>query len=382
MTDNRSDPGAHAQRLLLTALTQPQRLCGLSPPDWDLLLRVGRRARILGRLEADLADAGRMGDLPPRVVDHLTAARNVIRHRNTLVAWEVDRLCWALSDFDFPLILLKGAAYLLAGLPPARGRLFADIDVLVPEARIQEIERACLARGWVGIRLHPYDERYYRTWMHEIPPLRHSERGTEVDIHHRLLPRTSRLRSDPDPLFASAQPLADRRLAVLAPEDMVLHALVHLFLEGDPNEGFRLRDLLDVHDLLVHFDRSPGFWGGLVPRAQELGFERPLFYGLRFARRLLGTRIPDEVMRASDLDAPWPPLRAFMDRLIPMALLPEHPDHPRPWTGFARQLVYLRSHWLRMPAGILARHLAFKAWLRIRGVRKQADLTRLDLRQQ
>ena len=371
-----------AQRLLLNALQAPEKLPGLPPADWELLLRVARRARVLGRLESDLARTGLLEDIPERAAAHLRAARNVITHRNTLISWEVNRLLWALKDIDVPLILLKGAAYLLAGLPPARGRIFADVDLLVPEERIGEIEERLVERGWFKTQIDPYDDRYYRVWMHEIPPLRHRERGTEIDIHHRLLPKTSHLKSDPKSLFTAARPLADPRLQMLAPTDMVLHALVHLFLEGDPDEGLRLRDLIDVHDLLCHFGQEPGFWSDLGPRARALGFERPLFYGLHHLQRILGTPIPPDVLRGLEDAAPVWPIRQLMNRLIPFALLPGHPDHPSSWAAVARWLIYVRAHWLRMPPGLLAKHLSHKAWLRIRGFRRRVDLAQLDLKQQ
>lgn len=371
-----------AQRLLLEALRAPEKLPGLPPADWDLLLRVARRARVLGRLESDLARAGALGDIPPRAAAHLRAARNVIAHRDTLISWEVNRLLWALKGIDAPLILLKGSGYLLADLPPARGRIFADVDLLVPEERIGEIEERLVERGWFKTEIDPYDDRYYRIWMHEIPPLRHRERGTEIDIHHRLLPRTSHLKSDPMPLFTAAQPLTDPRLCVLAPADMVLHALVHLFLEGDLDEGLRLRDLVDVHELLGHFAHLSGFWEGLLPRALELGFERPLFYGLHHAQCLLGTPVPPAILQDLENTAPAWPIRKLMNYLIERALLPGHPDHPSRRAALARWLLYVRAHWLRMPPLLLARHLSYKAWLRFRGVRKRVDLAQLDLKQQ
>ncbi len=378
----RAAPNQQAQRLLLEALRTPENLPALSPVDWDLLLRVARRARLLGRLQSDLAQAGLLESIPPRAAAHLRASRNVIEHRKTLVSWEVNRILWALKGIEVPLILLKGTAYLLAELPPAQGRIFADVDLLVPEARVSEIEERLVDRGWFKTQIDPYDDRYYRVWMHEIPPLRHWERGTEIDIHHRLLPKTSRLSSDPAPLFAASRPLADRRLHVLAPADMVLHALVHLFLEGDPDEGLRFRDLVDVHDLLCHFADQPGFWEGLLPRARELGFQRPLFYGLQHARQLLATPIPPEVWQELEDAAPAWPIRKLMQHLLKLALLPEHPDYPSHWATLARWLIYVRSHWLRMPPALLARHLSFKAWLRLRGFRKRVDLAQLDLKQQ
>jgi hypothetical protein len=357
-------------------------LPGLPPADWELLLRVARRARVLGRLESELARAGLLGAIPERAAGHLRAARNVIAHRNTLISWEVNRLLWALKGIDTPLILLKGSAYLLAELPPARGRIFADVDLLVPEERIGEVEQRLLERGWFKTQIDPYDERYYRVWMHEIPPLRHRERGTEIDIHHRLLPKTSRLNSAPELLFAASQPLSDPRLSILAPVDMVLHALVHLFLEGDPDEGLRLRDLIDVHDLLSHFGQMPSFWSELGPRARELGFVRPLFYGLQFTQRFCGTTIPQDVLRDLEDSAPVWPIRQLMNRLIPLALLPSHPDYPSLWASIARWLIYVRAHWMRMPPGLLVKHLSQKAWLRFRGFRKRVDLAQLDLKQQ
>ena len=371
-----------AQRLLLDALRVPEKLPGLPPADWELLLRVARRARVLGRLESELARAGLLGAIPERAAGHLRAARNVIEHRNTLISWEVNRLLWALKGIDVPLILLKGSAYLLADLPPACGRIFADVDLLVPEERIGEVEERLVERGWFKTQIDPYDDRYYRVWMHEIPPLRHRERGTEIDIHHRLLPKTSRLNSAPALLFAASWPLADPRLRILAPADMVLHALVHLFLEGDPDEGLRLRDLIDVHDLLCHFGQIPGFWSELGPRARELGFVRPLYYGLKFTQQFFSTMVPQDVLRELEDATPVWPIRQLMDRLIPLALLPGHPDYPSLRASIARWLIYVRAHWMRMPAGLLAKHLSHKAWLRFRGFRKRVDLAQLDLKQQ
>lgn len=371
-----------AQGLLLDALATPEKLPDLPPADWELLLRVARQARLLGRLESELSRRDLLAGIPPRAAAHLRAARNVIAHRRTLVSWEVNRILWALEGIDVAPILLKGTGYLLAGLPPAPGRIFADVDLLLPEERIAEVEKRLLDRGWLKMEVDPYADHYYRVWMHEIPPLRHSERGTEIDLHHRLLPRTSRLRSDPGPLFAAAVPLAEPRLRVLAPTDMVLHALVHLFLEGDPDEGLRLRDLLDVHDLLGHFGQQPGFWEDLGARAHELGFERPLYYGLHHAQRLLGTPLPAQILRDLADAAPAWPLRKLMQGLIDLALLPEHPDHPLHRASVARWLIYVRSHWLRMPPGLLVRHLSLKAWQRFRGTRRRIDLAQLDLKQQ
>jgi hypothetical protein len=372
-----------ASALLMSALRFPETLAELAPDDWDLLLRVARSKRLLGRLYANLARLDLLAAIPPGAATQLRAARNLIQHRQTVLTWELDRVLWALDGLEVPVVALKGTAYVIAGLPPAAGRFFADLDLLVPLSHIEEVERRLLQRGWLKMRLSPYDDRYYRLWMHEIPPLRHRERESEIDIHHALLPRTSRFCSGLDAalLLEQARPVNGSRARVLSPHDMVLHSLVHLFLEGDPQEGLRLRDLVDVADLLGYFGAATGFWEGLVPRAQQLGLGRPLYYGLRFAGCLLDVDIPDAVLIAAAQGSPMPPVRWLMDWLVPLALLPEHPDHPRRRAALARWLLYLRAHWLRMPPLLLARHLGYKTWLRMRGVRKRVEVTPQDLQQ-
>ncbi len=51
----------------------------------------------------------------------------------------------------------------------------------------------------------PYDDLYYRQWMHELPPLVHGERGRMVDVHHTILPLTARPTPDAQALIADAE---------------------------------------------------------------------------------------------------------------------------------------------------------------------------------
>jgi hypothetical protein len=163
-------------------------------------------------------------------------------------------------------------------------------------------------------------------------------------------------------LFEDALELPDMPgLFVLAPVTMFLHSAAHLFHEGELDNG--LRDLFDLDALLRDFGSRPGFWDELAPRARALGLTRPLFHALRYTTRLLGTPVPADVMNQAAADAPrW---QAPLDACYERALMPVHTSCDSPLTGAARLALYVRSHWLRMPVGLLARHLARKAWLRL-----------------
>ncbi len=362
----------HPERtLLVAALTQPADVVAWPARELDLVLRLPRRARLLGRLAASLEAAGLDRALPDAARTILASALVTTRARARLARWELDRVAYALRDDpSLALVAMKGCAYLLAGLPHAEGRMFADVDLLVPEARLAEVESRLLAQGWRTAPLTPYDERYYREWTHELPPLTHAEREVEVDLHHNVQMRTSRLKPDAALLLSAARAVPRAvpgfRLfgySVLAPVDMTLHAMTHLFHGGEMDDA--LRELVDIDALIRHFAaHEPHFWEQFASRAVELDLARPAFYGLRYAERLLGTPIPGAVRAASRAFAPPAPVVALMDRLVPYALFPPHPDRPCRAASVARLLLYIRSHWVRMPPLMLMRHLAYKFYTR------------------
>jgi hypothetical protein len=215
-----------------------------------------------------------------------------------------------------------------------------------------------------------YDERYYREWTHEIPPLRYPGHPMELDVHHTILQQTARLRPIVSELFAESESVPRGTFRVLCAEDQLLHASVHLFQDSDCAN--RLRDLVDIDGLLRHFSSKDGFWDGLVARAKLHGLGRPLFYAAYFSERLLGTPVPQGTWRGLESMAPNAGFRWLMTALVPRALLPSHPDRDATSSArFARNLLFLRAHWLRMPPLLLAQHLAVKGFRRLTPPRKE-----------
>lgn len=136
---------------------------------------------------------------------------------------------------------------------------------------------------------------------------------------------------------------------------------MHLFYDGEFTNG--LRDLVDLHRLLVQCGESAGFWDSLPKRAVELELGRPLFYALRYSAALLGTPVPASAVKATEAAVPNRLLLALMDALFLRGLQPAHASTDDRWSGMARSLLYIRSNWLRMPPVLLARHLFHKAFI-------------------
>ena len=347
--------------ILLTALRSPESMTALSSVAWTELMQRGRRRALLGKLGTLAADAGVLGDLPPAVQRQFGSMMRLADHNANHLKAEAFQILHALREIECPVVFLKGAAYALLDLMVDRGRVSSDIDILVPRDRIDAVEQTLQHVGWQPLALTDYDRQYYRRWMHEIPPLRHRIRATVIDVHHTLLPLTGRITPDPKAVLQDAVSVEVHGRPALVPraEDLVVHAAAHLFQDGDLAE--RLRDLLDIHQLVTELSTTQGFWDRLAARANLHQCGRPVGYALHFTQRMLGTAVRGDVMQALE-NKPAGLTARTLDTLVPVAIVPSLPDRAPVSARVARWLLFVRSHWLRMPPVLLARHLAIKAW--------------------
>jgi len=341
---------------LLRLLSDPGRVRDLQLSDWDTLIRLARRARLLGVLAHRIqAHAGHLAAVPDCVRGHLDSAIVYSAYRVHLLHMELAALARVLPA-DVRVAVLKGGAYVVQDLATARGRLPNDVDLLVSRDDLGCCEAALLAAGWQVEAVDDYADRYYREWSHELPPMRFPGHPLEVDVHHTISPVTGRLRPDRTLLFADLREVAGQRFLVLHPLDQILHAVIHLFQDSELVDN--LRDLVDIDSLLRTYLQSPEDWLALTGRASRHGVERPLWYALHYCRRWLTTPVPDGL----PLHPPPMAMARLMDWLYPRCTLPRLPERPPP---IARRLAVrigsARYHWLRMPPGLLLRHLGHKS---------------------
>lgn len=351
-------------RHLANTLARPGITADFKARDWEALIGQARTSDLLGQLAEVLRDAGDTVTVPEPVRFHLDAALRIAAlHRQSLLL-ELAVIAGALTSLGEPVVLLKGGAYAVAGLRAGRSRLFGDIDLMVAKASLDPAEGALFRRGWRPTHLNAYDQRYYRQWMHELPPIEHFTRGTVIDLHHTIVPPTSGHIPDPARLIADSRPVQVAHcpdiFRVLSPVDMVMHSACHLFY-GELQKG--LRDLYDLHCLIGEFSVEQGFWDRLLPQAQAHQLEYPVLLALRFARQVFGTVVPEAVADECDrrLGRRWS--GALTDHLIDASMYALHPSSDSLWRRLRRQILYARSHWLRMPLHLLIPHLAYKAFI-------------------
>lgn len=340
--------------LLCRLLGEPERAKCLSLGAWSSVLRCARHEGLAGSLAERMRQYGIWPELPDQVRAVLSDADIAVARSHVVARWEVRQALEALAPVRCPVILLKGTAYVLAGLRAGQGRSAGDLDILIPRSYLGAAEIQLHDAGWSFVHTDAYDLHYYRAWMHELPPMVHRGRGTELDVHHTIVPLTARIKPDATRMIADARLLTEGGAAVLAPEDMVLHSAAHLFYAGDHVKA--LRNLWDFHQLVEEFAADERFWPALAARAKHHGLLRTLAYAARYAGRLFGTSIPGGAIRELTAALPPQPLLAVMDRLF-LALFQQASVEGGLKLRLAQTVLLARSHWLKMPPSLLAQHL-------------------------
>jgi len=327
-------------RPLVDALREPASVGTLNSGEWTELISIARAESLIGSLAHRLADV----PVPDRVRAVLQDAMEAHDLARQQALWEADCARRALAAYPGRIVLMKGTAYVAANLAAGLGRSIGDLDIMVARDDLPVVEAALLDAGWEWVKPDPYDDRYYRDHMHELPPLIHRERDRMIDVHHTTLPLTDRPTPDARAMLDDAIPL-DNGLHVMAPTDMVLHSIAHLFADGDLAGG--LRNLWDINLLLRQFAEADAqFWKDLDVRARTHGLVRETHRALRLAARLYDTPVSRSSAGQSE----------FADHLHVRRLLARD-GYGRETRKLTRFAFYVRSHWLRMPPLMLARHL-------------------------
>lgn len=337
---------------LLAFLSDHAAASAWSGDDWSLLFAEARTCGLLPRVAWQLAESDLAGSVPMEFYPLLAAARTQGAAVARDCRREIAHLRAALANIDTPVVLLKGAAYVLADLPAANGRTFSDIDLLVERPAIPRAESALMLAGWIADKKDAYDQRYYREWSHEIPPLTHLHRGTTVDLHHSLVMPTCRIKVDSAAMVARAVPLPGLPgWQRLADEDMVLHAAAHLMLNSEFDRG--LRDLGDIDLLVRHFTASAAvFPQRLANRAREVGLFPLLACALGACKKIYRTPLSGELATAEG--------GVFLRWLIDRSATTRHPDARPSMQELSDLALAGRELALRLPPTLLIRHLWHK----------------------
>jgi hypothetical protein len=341
------------------AFIAPESTLVFTPKQWQQLVLILRNQQLVACYSSKFKQAGIFEKIPTQTQRHFLNADVLAENHKKQVLFEASELKRELGDKQQYLVFLKGAGYTLSGAQVGDARIYNDIDILADKKSINEIEKKLCLFGWLSEELTEHDEKYYRKWAHEIPPLRHGKRGTIVDVHHNIVPIISGRHLDADK-FATNRVTTEDGFQILSFAAMTLHSLIHLFFNEEVKKGYR--DLIDLHTLITT-NNDKEFWLDLITLAKDTEFGLELFLACRFTQKILKTEIPDFVQEEINQFSPWN--ITFLDFIYEKTLKPNHPMCKPRFFALAENGVLIRGHFQKMPMHILIYHLLCKGGISI-----------------
>lgn len=357
--------------LLLKIWCTPKSALTLTIPQQNILIRQSVSASVCAQLWKRLITQDATANFCEKARLHFLSAELIADRQVEQGKYEIAKLASLSVKKKLDFTLLKGAAYIATNLPNASGRLYSDIDLLVPKKDLNLAESELMLQGFRRTEVEDYNEEYYRKWMHEIPPLRHHKRSIVLDLHHNILPLTVKTTPDITYLHQDAITLSNG-LKTLSNTDILLHCAVHLFHEGEFEKG--LRDLIDLDFLFRHFsDENEGFQRELINRATQLGLTYNLFLATYLCELILNTPFDEAYLHQIMKFSPGRFKLIFLQNSFQEIFIPHHASCETWRFKLARVFLYMRGHLIRMPLRLLVPHLCRKSIMAIKDSFKKEE---------
>ncbi|GAB2920771.1 nucleotidyltransferase domain-containing protein [Rheinheimera gaetbuli] len=334
---------------LLTFFQAPGHYCKqASAADWTGLLAELRKHGLLAKAYFKLQQSGQLEQAPFQVRRQLQSGAKYAAKQQHSLFYELQQLEPMLQQLDCPCLLLKGAAYRALALPVSHGRLFSDIDILVPVGSVASVKNKLFFCGFYEPEMAEYDRQYYLRWSHQQPPLHHFERDSVIDLHHHIFPPASARQLNISTLFEQAVAIPGSGFKAPCPEHLFVHAAVHLFWQEETHRS--LKDIIDLNDQFSMLAEQ-GLLVSLSEQAIKIGAAQAVTNVIYVLTQLFPSDSATDYLKQAAVAAPQRLLcRCFISTLQDNGVLP----------AVCKALWFIRGHRLKMRWSVLLYHMLAK----------------------
>ena len=254
--------------------------------DWLAVAEQANLDQVLPALHQALRN-GTSAGIPDDFLDYLAVVHEGVTSQNRKIRQLVLELGEIFAAAGLPLLLLKGANWLMEAGPNLGGRYMADLDILVGE---EDRQAAVGALDRAGFRPAAPALPYARHF-HHVPLARDSDPVT-IELH-RHLGWQRHLLTAREALSASRPLAGSPAIRLLSPTHRFIHGCLHAQLQdmGYAAGVFKLRDLLDIQYLMAGKADALD-WQAIAAFGAERGIAVHLALPLHLAHRLLGVPMP------------------------------------------------------------------------------------------
>lgn len=358
-----------SSNLLIDLITRKKSALQLEKSEWCSVVALARQLGFLPFLYQIAHEENALKLIPSSVASQLKSSNYELLKQHDSVNWHLLQLRKN-NPAALKITLLKGAAYIVAGKKNAQYRLLSDIDLLVEKKFLNEAEFWLFINGFSVSISDEYDDYYYRQWMHELPPFVNSKSGLVVDLHHNLLPISSKRHIDASLIVDNGMEL-EQNLIVPNDEDLIIHSAVHLIQDSVFNRS--LRDLCDQYWLLSDFIEQNGTSAALIKRAKSLSLGIDLAKSFSLMSEVLGRSLSNEELAFVEQMLRRKRLWIVEKKCYVIILNQPVVSEWKVEHHAASLYLFIKSHLIKMPIKLLIKHAAIKSYKRIIGLFKKQE---------
>lgn len=271
---------------------------------WDELIQTAARHFVLSSMHDYIQELSAPHEVPVEITNVLSTVNDLNRERNEKIFANVREIATALNQAGIELVLLKGAAQILAGIYPSLGtRFLSDVDMLVAISNFPCAIETLRALGYFC-----QDETSIESFIgHSYAPMWRPD-SAEVDLHRAvglgicrsILPASDVLRD------STVYELDGVNVRIPSPEHLVVHQILHSQIHERYRERIwpNLRAMYDIVLLQRHFGNVID-WRAIEGHFRKFGQYPVLAMYLLHLRDALGFECPVKVQLTTLTKVRW-----------------------------------------------------------------------------
>ena len=224
--------------------------------------------------------------------------------RNLMLFADLGKILMAARAAGWSVIPLKGAFLAEAVYGDIALRPMADLDLLVKPADLPRAVETLRQLGYESDQ--PFDPVEQQGGFQDMPPMRRSG-GAMVELHWTLVTPLCGARIDDreiDGIWHRATPatIAGAPALALAPEDLLLHVLMHASVHHRFAD-VGLKAFVDITEIVRHYGASLE-WQAFTERANRWGVANGVRMALMLAEEWTDLQVPADVWKRLDGQGP------------------------------------------------------------------------------
>lgn len=252
--------------------------------DWEYLVRIALAQQVLPQLYRTLQSTS-PNAVPRGILKQLRYQLEKNVEWNSFVSHIFINLLQLFERNGIPTIPFKGPTLAASVYGNLGLRQFGDLDILVRESDYSRAQQLLAAMGFSRVKRFEWESTFVG-----------GKYAIAVDLHKRMTSQEFSCPLDFDYLSKRLKPVVifGTRVAALGPEDTLLMLAIQITKDA----GTSYLQLVKICDIDQLLRARPGFdLTGALSQANELGCERMVLFSLCLANNLLGTPLPQEIIR-------------------------------------------------------------------------------------